>query len=252
MAATGTRVPRAAVTAAAAVLAAVLLGLAAPAGVGASAVAAVVLGAALALGWPALLALPSPRGTTGVVLGTGAAAALVVATTPDDPWLRRLPVALALAVLAACAHQLLRRDLRPRVVDGLGGTLCGAALAASAAGWAVLPATPGGWPLALVAAVSGTTACVALLTPWPPLLRAALVVVAAAGTGASTSAALAGVPPAGAAAIGAAVGVVAVVLHALLAPLPAAGRVRSRVAMVAAPLAAAGTVAYGLGRVLLG
>ena len=46
--------------------------------------------------------------------------------------------------------------------------------------------------------------------------------------------------------------VVVVVLHALFAPLPTAGRVRSRVAMVAAPLAASGTVAYGLGRVLLG
>ena len=244
--------PRGVVTAVSAVLAATLVGVAAPVGVAASVAVAVVLGAAVALGWPVLLSLPSPRGTTGVVLGTGAAAALVVGATPDDPWLRRLPVALALAVLAACAHQLLRRDLRPRVVDSLGGTLGGAALAASAAGWVVVPATPGGWPLSAAAAASGAIACAALLAPWPLLLKAALAVAAAAVTGAAASTAVAQVPAADGAAVGAGVAVVVVVLHALFAPLPTAGRVRSRVAMVAAPLTASGTVAYGLGRVLLG
>ncbi len=253
------RAPSSAVSAAVgpatAVLVAALLAASAAAGVAASALVAVVLGAALAVGWPTLLALPSPRGTTGVVAATGVAAALAVATTPGEPGLRRLPVVLALGVLAACGHQLLRRDLRPRVVDSLGGTLLGAGLAALAAGWVALPAT-GGWSLTLVAAASAVSACLLLALPLRAGAATAVAALAAVAVGAAVGALGPGAgAPWGASAgavVGAVVAVVVAGLHHLLAPLPAAGRLRSRVALVVGPLAAAGTAAQLVGGLLVG
>ncbi len=115
--------------------------------------AALVVVAGVAWGWPTLLSLPSPRGSSGVIAATGLVAVVVVTTTPGGASLERLPVVLGLAVLAACVQQLLRYDGRPRVVDALGGTLMGTGLAACAAAWTTLPPIEGGPAVALVMAV---------------------------------------------------------------------------------------------------
>ncbi len=252
--------PRAGVGAVSAVAGAALLVGAAALGAAPSAVVAAGLAVALAVGWPGLLALPSPRGTTSVIALSGVAAALAVAADgaagpggagAGEP-LRRLPVVLALTVLVASAHQLLRRDLRPRVVDGLGGTLLGAALAGSAAAWVVLPGTPAGASLALVAACAAATACLLLLLPLPALGGAALSAGGSVLVAAAVAAAAPGVPAGTGAVLGVVVAVIVLGFHHLLARLPAAGRVRSRVALVAAPLTASGTAAYVVGAALVG
>lgn len=117
------------------------------------AVVALLVVAGIAWGWPTLLTLPSPRGSSGVIAATGLVAVVVVATTPGGASLERLPVVLGLAVLAACVQQLLRYDGRPRVVDALGGTLMGTGLATCAAAWTTLPSIEGGPAVALGAAV---------------------------------------------------------------------------------------------------
>lgn len=234
---------------ASAVVGATVLALAAQGGGALPGLAGVAVVVVLALGWPTLLALPSPRGTMAVVAGSGLVAAAAVATDVSGS-VGRVPVVLALTVLAASAHQLLRRDLRPRVVDSLGGTLLGAALAIGAAGWVALAGAPGGGALTVVAVGGSALACLVLLLPWGgrAVLALAVVVLAAALGGAV----LPGASAASGAALGAAVAVVTVAADRLLAPLPPAGRLRARAALVAASLAGSGAAAYGVGRLLLG
>lgn len=220
------------------------------------AAAAAVLVAALAWGWPTLLALPGPHGVSGMVAGAGAVCVVVVATTPGGASLERLPAVLGLAVLAACAHQLLRRDGRPRVVDALGGTLLGCALAAAAACWTTLPVMTGGREVAAVTIFAALVMAV-LLAPVPRWWRA-VTVTALLGVAVVLDAVRAGQPDVGpGSGLGSGLGlggtaVVGVLVLALASGVgvvldrqsSARSRVRGRVAVVAAFLALLGPVAH--------
>src|SRR3712207_7517865 len=51
--------------------------------------------------------------------------------TAGEPFLRELPEVLALAVLLAFVHELLRRDGRERLVESVAGAAAGVVVAAS-------------------------------------------------------------------------------------------------------------------------
>lgn len=228
--------------------------------------AAVVLVAALAWGWPTLLALPGPRGVSGVVAGAGVVCVVVVATTPGAASLERLPAVLGLTVIAACAHQLLRRDGRPRVVDALGGTLLGCALVAAAACWVTLPAMVGGRAVAAVTIFAALVMAV-LLAPVPRWWRA-VTVAALLGVAVVLDALRAGHPQVGpgsgpGSGLGSGLGLGGTALVSVLVLALAGGvgavldrqasartRVRGRAAVVAAFLALLGPVAHLVAAVL--
>jgi hypothetical protein len=231
---------------------AALIALGAAAGEGTAAAAVVVAGAAVAAGWASLLALPSPRGSASVV-GTAALAAVVaVASTPGDPHLRRLPVVLALAVLGAFTHQLARRDLRPRAVEGLAGVTTGVVLAASGAAWVAALASPAGWPVVLAGALAVALASLSTALPFPLRLTAPMGVLAAAAGGALLAGARADLSAPVGAVLGLGSGIVVVLLHRLLIHLPTRAQPVAAVALGAAPVTACGVVVYALGRILLG
>ncbi|PID53833.1 MAG: hypothetical protein CSB46_05910 [Micrococcales bacterium] len=120
--------------------------LAGPAGVMLVALALVIL---LAAGWPQLLRLAAPAGSSVVVGACGAAAVLVVGLTAQRSlsWAHNLtwltPV-LAMSVIAAFLHQLTRTDGRAHLVESVTGVVSGIMVAAMAAGWAATAARPGG------------------------------------------------------------------------------------------------------------
>ncbi len=214
--------------------------------------AVLLLVAGLAWGWPTLLSLPSPRGTSGVVAGTGVVAVVVATTTPGGASLERLPVVLGLAVLGACAHQLLRRDGRPRVVDALGGTLMGSGLATCAAGWATLPSVEGGPAVALSAAVAAVlVSLLQVRTGWAWRGPALLAVVGVAvvvdalrrgspdGWGLGGGAGLVTTVVVAVLTLAVAIGV-----RALLGQGATAGRARSRLALLGAFFALLGVAAH--------
>jgi hypothetical protein len=206
---------------------------------------------ALAVGWPALLALPSPRGTAAVVALAGAAGVITVLLTPGPARLRLLPPVLALAVLGAFLHQLLRRDLRPRVVDGLSGAISGLLLAALASGWLAALGADRGEAIVVTGAAAAAVGSLALLLPPRPGLRALAAVVAPAVV-AGLVGALAhpmAVVPSGV--LGLAVGLVIAVVQAVLALLPTVRERSAWASLAAAPVAACGLAVYAVGRVVM-
>ena len=231
---------------------AALVGVAGYAGVPVLAAAVLLVDAVLLWGWTLLLDLPAPRSTTAA-LGLAAVATLLsVALTRDEPYLQWLPLAAAGSVLACFAHQLLRRDGRPRLVESLGGEVTALALLVCAAAAVALPRTPGAADSSLTLGVAVVATSLVELVRLPERLYAALATVSAT----AAAALAAGLAPHTTAVFGAGLGlcvaVIAVGVRRLLLAQPAAGDPRSALTLAAAPLAAGGMLAYVLTRLFIG
>lgn len=110
----------------------------------------------IAWGWAGALALPTPRGTFGVLSLGGLVLVLAVVARDAPPWLVWLPAAAALSVIAALVHQLLRRDGRPRVVESVSAVVL--ALAVVGTGALLVPASRTDLGIALVVAALAAAA----------------------------------------------------------------------------------------------
>jgi hypothetical protein len=241
--------------AAASVVLAALLALAGYAGSSVLLAAAALVVVVVAIGWPALLQLPDARGTSLAIALTGWAAVAVAWLSEWQPRpLANFAVVVAFAVLAAFAHELLRRDGRPRLVESVTGTLSGQVSAVLAAGWVLLlGAAPGEVGVLVTAVAVGASRLVASL-PLPD--RAAgwtsLAFGAAAGSTAAFLLAEDGLQACVAAAI-----VVAGVVAGFDRLLAAQTRTPERgstalLAAAAAPVSSVGMVAYTVIRLVAG
>ncbi len=233
-----------------AVLAA-LLALAAYAGPGPLTTAVVLVVVVVATGWASLLALPSPRGTAGVVALAGTLCALAVGLTTREPLLQWLAPALAAGVLAEFVHQLGRRDGRPRMVESATGVLAAVCVLASLSSLVALSRTQVGGHGVLVAVGPVALALVLQLLPLPARQAAVAGLVVAVTAGGLLGGLLPTVAVLPAAAVAGVASVVALVLHRLLSVQPAAGWAPGWLALAAVPLASSGMVSYVLLRLLV-
>lgn len=133
------------------------LGLAALAGPTTTALAIAVTIGVIAWGWAGALGLPTPRGTVGVLLLGGLAIVSAVTLSEGDGHLNWLPGALAVCIITAFLHQLLRRDGRPRVAESVSAVLLALTLFTCAAFLVPLSRSDLGAALAL-ASVCGAAA----------------------------------------------------------------------------------------------
>lgn len=217
-----------------------------------------LLGLLLAWGWAGALGLPSPRGTAAVVaLGS---ILLVGSVVPDlvpgqgPEGLEWSPVAAGAVFLLAFAHQLFRRDGRPRVVESVSAVVLALALVAGGTLLVPLADHPVGTDLvvaAVAAAVLSSVTDIAgrwLSTPW--LVPLSMVAGGAAAVGAAvvvgaelewTTCLLLGV----------ATGATSQCVRAVLAVLPSMAWARPRLVAAAASLLVAGPLAYAVARVLV-
>lgn len=211
------------------------------------ALAVALAGFVLAWGWPLLLSLPSPRGTSsvlaiGTVLMTGTALA-----TRDDPYLEWMPAALAVSVIVGFLHQLMRRDGRPRLTESVAATTSGLAIISAGTALAPIPhVLAGEHALAATMAGLGVGVLADPLVSMPRLRQWALFIAMLLGGGAATLVSVvAGDPMAGPAAL---LGLMAAAIsHAarrVLAPLPATAMPKAQLAVAAASSLLVGVVAY--------
>jgi hypothetical protein len=210
-------------------------------------VAVALAGFVMAWGWPVLLSLPSPRGTTAVLaVGTALAAASVTLAT-QDPFLRWVPAAMAVSVIGAFLHQLMRRDGRPRLAESVSSSVAGLAVIAAGVSMAPLPRVlDGDHALAAAMAALGVSAlCDPLIgIRWSRrwALFIAMVCGGAAAVGVSLVAGAPALWPAGL--LGLLVAAVGHAARRVVAVLPAAGSPRGQLAAAAASSLLVGAVVY--------
>jgi hypothetical protein len=232
-------------------LLAALMCLAAWVGIGALVAVALLAVAALATGWPALLALPSPRGTTALIALGGTLCVLAVGLTRDEPLLSWLAVALAglgRGRVRAPASPARRTSTHGRELDRRARGSDDSGLAQRLGSHAT---HRGGAAGVLVTALPAAVALTFAVLPASAVATGAAGVLAAAGAGAALGQATT-TPVAASAAAGALAAVVALVTHRLLAVLPAAGWTPGWLALAVAPLSSSGMVAYVAVRLLVG
>ena len=245
-------VPRPIVAAASLVLAA-LLALASAVDHAVLAAGLAWLGLILAWGWPALLGSPSRMGSSIAIAVAGVLAPTAAAVATQAPYLRYVPVAVAVAFVVMFLHQLLRRDGRPRLVESLGVCALGIGVCTIGAAFEPLPRTAQGSGVAVAAFVGAGLSAVAdlgcsraVLRPW---LWPASTVLGAVG---GVSAALVGGDLrwwAGAL-VGALCGAIAYAVRRVLLVLPPITAIRSQLTTAAAGLLVLGVVAATVARLL--
>ncbi|MCK0110773.1 hypothetical protein MWU75_01270 [Ornithinimicrobium sp. F0845] len=210
-------------------------------------------GAVLAWGWAGMLALPAPRGTSVVLLIGSLAVVLSASLDNERPWLTWVAEALAIAVVVAFLHQLLRVDGRPRIVEsvssvvlGLGLITCGVLLiplAGTVQGAALVAATVAG---AAGSALTDTLGRWAAVRPW--LVPLAL---AAGGVGATVVALVLDEPWSIFMLAGVVAGAVSHATRSVLRILPTMAHARPRLVMAITSLLVTGPVAYAVALALL-
>lgn len=200
----------------------------------------------IAWGWAGALALPSPRGTFGVLSLGGAALVLAVALRDGAPWLGWLPAALALSMISAFAHQLLRRDGRPRVVESVSAVVLGLVLIGT--GVLLIPSSRTDLGVTLVLAALAAAAASALtdqLGRVPPLRAWLTPVALLAGAGAGAGVALlAGAQVEVWVFVGVASAALSHAVRTVLAPLPTMGHPRPKLVVAVASMLVVGLVPY--------
>lgn len=219
----------------------------------AAASSALLLGIALATcvvvvawGWAGALGLPTPRGTVGVILVGGLALLVSVLARDEAPWLGWVPAALALSMIAAFTHQLLRVDGRPRVVESVSSVVL--ALALVATGVLLVPAsrTEVGTALVLGSLAAAGTSSLTDLLGRVGALRAWLTPLALlAGAGASVLVALIlGQSPATWLLLGVLAAALSHTARAVLTPLPTLVHPRPRVVTAVVSVLVVGIAPY--------
>jgi hypothetical protein len=211
-----------------------------------------LLAVVVAVGWPTVVDAPARRGATVVIALGGLGALTVVTLTSGEPFLRELPEVLALAVLLAFVHELLRRDGRERLVESVAGAASGVVVAACVAGWVAAGRTSGGASLVVTGALALAVGSAVSALPVAGWLAALLTVVAAAGTGAGAGALLPVVDPIAGGLIGLAVGILVATLHRLFDRLRTMRTRWPALAGAVLPVTVTGILVYVVGRVLVG
>lgn len=212
-------------------------------------------GLVLAWGWPELLGSASKVGSSIAIGLVGVGAPAVVALTSDEPYLRHVPVVVAVGILAMFLHQLLRRDGRPRLTQSVGVSAAGVSVAAIGAAYVPLGRTYGGDEVVLVATVALALSAVADLGASHARARAWMIPAAGViglAAGAVTGLFLDVVGAPSGALLGAVVGVLAHVMRRVLCTQVPIRGMRGQVTAAAASVLITAVPVYLLARILVG
>jgi hypothetical protein len=215
-------------------------------------VAAGLLALVLALGWAVLLDLPARLGTTVVVALGGTGAVIAVAATRGAPFLRELPVVVALAILLSFVNELARQDGRLRLVESVTGTVTGVLVATAAAGWVAAGRSPGGSSLVVAGSFALFLAAAASAVPFGGWTGATVTTLAAVIGGGAVGAAAPGMDVLAGAVLGLATGILVAALHVLFDRSRASEHRLAALATIVLPVSVSGILVYVVGRVLLG
>lgn len=202
----------------------------------------------IAVGWPKLLNLPAWPVTSVILGGAGLGALAIVSTITTTPYLRDLPIVVALALLFVFFGQLLRRDDRHGLVLAVAASTTGLLVLVSVTGWLAASKGVGGLTLVVVGAASLAAAAGASVSPVPGWQVALPSVGAGALVGALVGWIFSDVGPLVGGALGFANGLVVVVMGALFHSILRRTDRLSGLTAALMPLALSGMVTYIVGK----
>jgi len=206
----------------------------------------------VAFGWPVILDLPARAGSRFVIALAGLGALAAITFTEGEPFLRELPPVVALAILLAFVNELVRTDGRVRMVESLAGTVSGVLVVVAAAGWIASSKTVGATSLVVVAAIALAVGTATSAVPFSPWLGLTVAVASSAAVGFGLAFVLPDVTPIAGALIGLAVGILGATVREAFDRMPTLTLRSASAAAIVVPVTVTGTLAYVVGRLLIG
>ncbi|KRE36113.1 hypothetical protein ASG73_15800 [Janibacter sp. Soil728] len=134
-------------------------------------VAVVIAGLVVAAGWPRLVGTRSPVGMTLVLMVTALALGAALLLQGEEPYLERVPAALALGVIGMCLHPLVRAPARVHLAQDMAATSLGLLVIAGGGLFVSTDFLGGGGPVVVISIALAVAAVVDLVLERPRAVR---------------------------------------------------------------------------------
>lgn len=211
----------------------------------------VLTAAGVGIGWPHFLGIPA-RKTLAILIGLpGVGAAIAAAYLPAPGFLDWTPSFMAAGVMAVFVMQLIRGTGQAQRLESTLGSCAGVLLACLGAGWIACFRFNGVREMLLVAAISAAIALMAGLIRWPDRVVAPLGVVGAGLAGPLAGLVFSDIAVLPAAIVGVVVGAVLVSFRRLVILRGESLSFAAALGMGLGPVAAVGSLAYFIDKLLI-
>jgi hypothetical protein len=212
---------------------------------------AVIVALAVGAGWPHFLRIPAKKTLAAVIALPGVGSALAAAFVPPPGFLDWTPAFLALGMMAVFVVQLIRGTGQAQRLESTLGCCAGVLLSCLGAGWIAGSRFNGVREMMLVAAISAAVALLAGLIRWPDSIVAPLGIVMAGLAGPLAGLVFSDIAVLPAAIFGVVVGAVLVSFRRLVTLRGAPLNLLAALSMGLAPVAAVGSLAYFIDKLLI-
>ncbi|HEU4667996.1 MAG TPA: permease [Arthrobacter sp.] len=212
---------------------------------------AVAIAAAIGAGWPHFLRIPAKKTLAAVIAVPGAGAAVGAALAPAPGYLDWTPAFIALGMMAVFVVQLIRGTGQAQRLESTLGCCAGVLLSCLGSGWIAGARFNGVREMLLVAAISAAVALLAGLIRWPDSIVAPLGIVMAGLAGPLAGLVLSDIAVLPAAIFGVVVGAVLASFRRLVTLRGAPLNVQAALSIGLAPVAAVGSLAYFIDKLLI-
>ncbi len=212
---------------------AVLLALCVLAGPYGVAAAVLLLSCGFAVGWPALMDVPAPRGSAIVIIAAAVACIGIVLVAQSPAY---LSLVLAFGVIGAFLQQMARTEGRESLVAAVAATVAGVVVVVSANGWVLAAMDFAGEETVIAALAVLVIASAVTAIPFPSAYGAAAAAVIGAGAGLALGAVLPHLSLVTGAILGLVAGGMMALSHMVLGSFPAANRWHAALAAALLPI----------------
>jgi hypothetical protein len=212
---------------------------------------AVLVALAVGIGWPHFLGIPAKKTLAAIIGLPGAGSAVAATYVPAPGFLDWTPAFIAAGVMAVFLMQLVRGTGQAQRLESTLGSSAGVLLSCLGAGWIAASRFNGVREMLLVAGISAAFALLAGLIRWPDRIVAPLGIVLAGLTAPLAGLIFSNIAVIPAAVVGIVVGAVLVSLRRLVILRGDEVNFPAALGMGLAPVAAVGSLAYFIDKLLI-
>ncbi|MBT2537031.1 permease [Arthrobacter sp. ISL-69] len=212
---------------------------------------AILVALAVGIGWPHFLGIPAKKTLAAIIGLPGAGSAVAATYVPAPGFLDWTPAFIAAGVMAVFLMQLMRGTGQAQRLESTLGSSAGVLLSCLGAGWIAASRFNGVKEMLLVAGISAAFALLAGLIRWPDRIVAPLGIVLAGLTAPLAGLIFSNIAVIPAAVVGVVVGAVLVSLRRLVILRGDAINIPAALGMGLAPVAAVGSLAYFIDKLLI-